>query len=49
MQTARPLPRHSFGSGAMAVGGVRMLPEELAIAISYNGSTQAVIDRKSVV
>lgn len=43
MQTARPLPRHSFGSGAMAVEGVRMLPEELAIAISYNGSTQAVM------
>ena len=43
MQTARPVPRLSFGSGVMAVDGDRMLPEEVAVAISYNGSTHAVM------
>jgi FdhD protein len=43
MQTARPLPRLSFGSGAMVAEDSRMLPEEVAVAISYNGSTQAVM------
>lgn len=43
MQTRRLLPRLSFGQGAMAVEGSRMLPEEVAVALSFNGSTQAVM------
>ena len=43
MNTARALPRLSFGVGALAVEGSRTLPEEVAVAISYNGSTQAVM------
>ena len=43
MQTHRPLPRLAFGSGALAVEGSRMLPEEVAVALSFNGSTQAVM------
>jgi FdhD protein len=43
MQTARPISRLSFGSGALAVEGSRTLPEETAIAISYNGTTQAIM------
>lgn len=41
MQTHRPLPRLAFGPGAS--GNSRELPEEVAVAISYNGSTQAVM------
>ena len=43
MQTLRPLPRLSFGQGALAVEGSRLLPEEVAVALSFNGSTQAVM------
>lgn len=43
MNTARPLPRLSFGLGALAVEGSRTLPEEAAVAISYNGTVQAVM------
>ncbi len=43
MRTARTLPRLSYGSGALAVEGSRTLPEEVAVAISYNGTTQAVM------
>lgn len=43
MQTARPMPRQSFGLGALAVEGNRVLPEEVAVALSYNGTTQAVM------
>jgi FdhD protein len=43
MQTHRPLPRLAFGSGALAAPGSRMLPEEVAVALSFNGSTQAVM------
>jgi FdhD protein len=41
MQTHRPLPRLCFGEGAAS--GSRELPEEVAIALSFNGSTQAVM------
>lgn len=43
MKTHSPLPRLAFGSGALAVSGSRMLPEEVAVALSFNGSTQAVM------
>jgi FdhD protein len=42
MQTHRPLPRLSFGTGAVTSGS-RELPEEVAVALSFNGSTQAVM------
>jgi FdhD protein len=42
MQTHRPLPRLSF-SGGRVQQGLRTLPEEVAIALSYNGTTQAVM------
>jgi FdhD protein len=42
MQTHRPLPRLSFGTGAVTSGN-RELPEEVAVALSFNGSTQAVM------
>ena len=42
MQTHRPMPRLTFGSGAVGQGS-RPLPEEVAVALSYNGSTQAVM------
>ena len=42
MHTQRTLPRLSFGPGA-ALQGVRTLPEEVAVAMSYNGSTLAVM------
>lgn len=42
MQTHRPMPRLTFGSGAVGQGN-RTLPEEVAVALSYNGSTQAVM------
>ncbi len=40
--THRPLPRLAFGQGRV-LGGDRDLPEEVAVALSYNGSTQAVM------
>lgn len=43
MQTNRPLPRLAFGLGALAATGSRVLPEEVAVALSFNGSTQAVM------
>ena len=42
METARRLPRLSFGSGGIEQGS-RPLPEEVAVALSFNGSTQAVM------
>lgn len=42
MKTHRPLPRLAFGQGRASEGS-RELPEEVAVAISYNGSTQAVM------
>lgn len=42
MKTHRPLTRVAFGSRGVS-GSTRMLPEEVAVAISYNGSTQAVM------
>ena len=42
MTGARALPRLSFGVGA-ALSGRRTLPEEVAVALSFNGSTQAVM------
>jgi len=41
MEGARPLPRLSFG--ARIGTGERMLPEEAAVALSFNGTTQAVM------
>ncbi|TXI02635.1 MAG: formate dehydrogenase accessory sulfurtransferase FdhD [Pseudorhodobacter sp.] len=41
MQTHRPLPRLVFGRGG--AGSSRELPAEVAVALSYNGSTQAVM------
>jgi FdhD protein len=40
METSRPVSRQVFGPGA---SGLRTLPEEVAVALSYNGSTQAVM------
>jgi FdhD protein len=42
MITHRPLSRLAFGQGR-ASQGVRELPEEVAVALSYNGSTRAVM------
>jgi FdhD protein len=42
MTTHRPLPRLAFGHGR-ASDSFRELPEEVAVALSYNGSTQAVM------
>lgn len=42
MQTHRPLPLHAFGRGPVRPGS-RELPEEVAVALSFNGSTQAVM------
>lgn len=42
MQTYRALPRLAFGAGG-AETGQRALPDEVAVALSYNGSTQAVM------
>jgi len=42
METARRLPRLSFGSGGIEQGS-RPLPEAVAVALSFNGSTQAVM------
>ncbi len=46
MNTYRALSRVAFGSrggSGGGSGGTRTLPEEVAVAISYNGSTQAVM------
>ncbi len=40
METARPIPRLCFGTGE---AGPRLLPEEVAVALSFNGTTQAVM------
>ena len=40
MQTSRPMPRLSFGTGGQ---GPRPLPEEVAVALTFNGTTQAVM------
>ncbi|MEO6300268.1 MAG: formate dehydrogenase accessory sulfurtransferase FdhD, partial [Paracoccaceae bacterium] len=42
MQASRPLQRLSFGAGAVQQG-LRTLPEEVAVALSFNGTTQAVM------
>lgn len=42
METARRLPRLTFGSAGIEQGS-RPLPEEVAVALSFNGSTQAVM------
>ncbi len=41
MKGARPTPRLAFG--ARVEPGTRMLPEEVAVALSFNGTTQAVM------
>jgi FdhD protein len=41
MEGARPIPRLSFG--ARIEPGERVLPEESAVALSFNGTTQAVM------
>jgi FdhD protein len=41
MHGARPVPRLAFGPDIRA--GDRVLPEETAVALSFNGSTQAVM------
>ena len=41
MQVSRPMPRLSFGTGAAQ--GPRTLPEEVAVALTFNGTTQAVM------
>ncbi len=40
METSRPVSRLCFGTGE---AGPRTLPEEVAIALSFNGTTQAVM------
>ena len=42
MQASRLLPRQSFGISAVQSSS-RALPEEVAIALSFNGTTQAVM------
>ena len=42
MITHRPFARLAFGHGRVT-DGLRELPEEVAVALSYNGSTQAVM------
>lgn len=42
MQVSRPVPRLAFGPGG-AVPGERQLPAEVAVALSFNGTTQAVM------
>lgn len=42
MESVRRLPRLSFGSDGIAQGQ-RPLPSEVAVALSFNGSTQAVM------
>ena len=40
MEVSRPVQRRSYGSGE---NGPRTLPEEVAVALSFNGTTQAVM------
>ena len=42
MLASRPLQRLTFGLGAVGQGP-RLLPEEVAVALSFNGTTQAVM------
>ena len=42
MQVSRHVQRLSFAAGAVSSGG-RVLPEEVAVALSFNGTTQAVM------
>ena len=42
MEVSRPLPRLAFGQG-LSVPGDRRLPAEVAVALSFNGTTQAVM------
>jgi len=42
MDTRRPVSRLSYAAGGFEPGA-RVLPEETAVAISYNGTTQAVM------
>ena len=42
MEVSRPLPRLAFGLGG-ASPGERRLPAEVAVALSFNGTTQAVM------
>jgi len=42
METRAPLPKLSF-AGGVARAGTRVLPAEVAVALSYNGSTHAVM------
>lgn len=41
MQGARPIPRLAFGARIEA--GERILPEEVGVALTFNGTTQAVM------
>jgi len=41
MKGARPVPRLSFGAGIAP--GDRVLPEEVGVALTFNGTTQAVM------
>lgn len=45
LQGTRPVPRLAFGSGnpARIAPGERLLPEEVAVALTFNGTTQAVM------
>ena len=42
MEVLHPMPRQSFGAGA-PLAGQRSLPAEVAVALSFNGTTQAVM------
>lgn len=42
METSHPLPRLAYGPGGVAPGD-RRLPAEVAVALSFNGTTQAVM------
>lgn len=42
MEVSRPLPRLAFGPGGLVTGN-RLLPAEVAVALSFNGTTQAVM------
>ena len=42
MGTHRPMSRMSFAGGFL-VPGARVLPDEVAVALTYNGTTQAVM------
>ena len=42
MPTHRPLPRRACRAGHFS-GGTRVLPDEVPVALSYNGTTQAVM------